>query len=36
MRIILKSIRLEKFIDMMLKDEFNYPFDGYEAEKYLG
>ena len=29
-------ILLEKFIDMMLKDEFNYPFDGYEAEKYLG
>lgn len=28
-------IPLEKFIAMMLKDEFDYPFDGYEAEKYL-
>ena len=27
---------LEKFIEMMLNDENNYPFDGYEAEKYLG
>lgn len=28
-------ILLEKFIEMMLKDENGYPFDGYEAEKYL-
>lgn len=28
-------ILLEKFIEMMLNDENNYPFDGYEAEKYL-
>ena len=28
-------ILLEKFIEMMLNDENNYPFDGYEAEKYI-
>ena len=28
-------ILLEEFIEMMLNDENNYPFDGYEAEKYL-
>lgn len=28
-------ILLEKFIEMMLNDKNNYPFDGYEAEKYL-
>ena len=28
-------ILLEKFIEMMLNDKNNYPFDGYEAEKYI-
>ena len=28
-------ILLDKFIEMMLKDKNNYPFDGFEAEKYL-
>ena len=28
-------ITIDAFIEMMLKDESNYPFDGYEAEKYI-
>ena len=28
-------ITIDVFIEMMLKDESNYPFDGYEAERFI-